>query len=332
MSTPPIAVVGATGHTGRFVAAELHRRKLPAILIGRDAGKLAALRALHPDAEHRVADSADPAALARALAGAGVVLHCAGPFLDTAPPVLAAALRARIPYLDVAAEQGAAQTIFQDYDAPARDVGIAIIPAMAFYGGLADLLATAIFTGDAEAITTAVALDSWHPTEGTRRTGQRNTLRRLIVDNHALAPLPDPAPRRSHAFPAPFGTQDVVMLPLTEVITIARHLRAAHIASYMNLAPLADLRDASTPAPVAADDRGRSAQQFLVEVAVQRGPEVRIARATGRDIYAITAPLIVEAATRVLAQPPRPGALAPGEAFDARDFLAALDDLAVTYA
>ena len=38
-----VALFGAYGHTGRFVAAELHRRGMTAILSGRDRVKLEAL-------------------------------------------------------------------------------------------------------------------------------------------------------------------------------------------------------------------------------------------------------------------------------------------------
>jgi hypothetical protein len=72
---------------------------------------------------------------------------------------------------------------------------LAVLPAAAFYGGLADLLATAAL-GDwatADRIEIATALDSWHPTEGTRITGQRNTAPRLNIAGGVLAPLPQPA-------------------------------------------------------------------------------------------------------------------------------------------
>ena len=99
----------------------------------------------------------------------------------------------------------------------------------------------------------------------------------------------------------------------------------------MNLAPLRDLRDPATPAPVAADDSGRSAQCFTVVVRVRRGDRARRATASGRDIYAVTAPLLVEALQRILDGRVRGnGALAAGQAFGARDFLAALDPAAVT--
>ncbi len=64
-----------------------------------------------------------------------------------------------------------------------KDKGIIILPAMGFYGGLADLLATAAMAGweTADAIDIAIALDSWEPTPGTRLTGKRNTYRRLVL-------------------------------------------------------------------------------------------------------------------------------------------------------
>jgi hypothetical protein len=114
-------------------------------------------------------------------------------------------------------------------------------------------------------------------------------------------------------------------LPLAETVIISRHLRVPEIHAYMNLAPLADLHDPATPGPLPADERGRSAQEFLMEVKVRRGDEERRAIAAGRDIYAITAPIVVEAAARILAADIQvTGTAAPGEIFDAEAFLRAL--------
>ncbi|GHG82451.1 hypothetical protein [Comamonas sp. JC664] len=78
------------------------------------------------------------------------------------------------------------------------------------------------------------------------------------------------------------------------------------------------------PPPTAADASGRSAQRFLVEVRARRGEEERRIVASGRDIYAFTAPLVVEATERVLSGELPPGVRAPGEVFDAADFLHSL--------
>jgi hypothetical protein len=96
----------------------------------------------------------------------------------------------------------------------------------------------------------------------------------------------------------------------------------------MAMAAVRDLVDPSTPPPEPADERGRSSQSFLVEVVARSGGVERRAVARGRDIYAITAPLVVEAAARLLARgqrQPCTGAVAVGAAIgDARDFLQAL--------
>ncbi|MGH7186103.1 MAG: hypothetical protein ACREIB_07505 [Pseudomonadota bacterium] len=156
-------------------------------------------------------------------------------------------------------------------------------------------------------------------------TGKRNAGRRFVFSNNRLEFLADPPPTRTWNFPAPFGTQDVVGLPLAEIVTISSHLRTPEIRSYMNLAPLTELRDPDTPAPAAADESGRSSQIFLMDVIARRGSEERRAIARGRDIYAITAPIIVEAAERILdGRFKAAGVAAAGEVFDARDFLRSL--------
>jgi hypothetical protein len=136
-----------------------------------------------------------------------------------------------------------------------------------------------------------------------------------------------PSTPSSWSFPQPFGTQDVVELPFTETILAARHLHARDIHNYLNTVPLRDIRDPNTPEPVAADERGRSNQRFVIDVRVHKGDEERRVSAEGGDIYAITAPIVVEAIERVCAGPyVRSGAFALGELVDASAFLQALVD------
>ena len=133
-------VFGAPGHTGRFVVSELAQRGMIAILAGGDLKKLLALQKTHPEFEIRVASVDDPVSLDQALLGASLVINCAGPFLDTAVPLPEAALRARIHYLDVTAEQTVALAAFEKFSEAARTAGVLIVPSVAFYGALGDLL------------------------------------------------------------------------------------------------------------------------------------------------------------------------------------------------
>jgi short subunit dehydrogenase-like uncharacterized protein len=269
----------------------------------------------------------DPDALDRALEGADAVINCAGPFLDTAPAVVEAALRAGAHYFDIAAEQRSVRATLATYGSEAADKGLVIVPAMAFYGGLADLLASQICAGlpVIDEILIGVALDYWHPTAGTRRTGERNTARRVVVSGGRLTPLPS-APAKGHwRFPLPFGDLLVVSVPLSEIVTISTHIPARRIESFMNEAPLNDLRKGDTPPPTSAEPSGRSNQKFVMDVYASGGGLARRITASGHDIYAVSAPLVVEACMRVVSERPKKGgAFAPAALFDPRDFFSAI--------
>lgn len=333
-----VLVYGAYGHTGRFAVAAMLRQGLTPVLSGRDPARLAALAGQFPGLEVRQAAVGDSRSLSAAVRGASVVVNCAGPFLDTAIPVMTAAVRAGAHYLDITAEQPAAQEVYRAYGQLGARPDVAVIPAMAFYGGLPDLLATAAAAGTAgwgavDEVTVAIGLDRWWPTEGTRITGRRNTATRLVVDGGHLVPAAQPAPRRDWEFPAPLGRQAVTGLPFSEIVVMARHLGAQRIGTFLSAAALEDIHDPATPAPEAVDAEGRSAQRFAVDVVVRRRAQERRISAAGRDIYAVTAPLVAEAARRLVdGRVKALGAVAPGEAFDAADFLAALspDHLAIS--
>ena len=86
-----------------------------------------------------------------------------------------------------------------------------------------------------------------------------------------------------------------------------------------------DVAASEAPAPAAVDEHGWSAQTFLVDVVVRSGDSERRAVASGQDIYAVTAPLLVEAVHRVLTGQTRAvGVASAGEIFDAPDFLCSL--------
>jgi hypothetical protein len=70
---------------------------------------------------------------------------------------------------------------------------------------------------------------------------------------------------------------------------------------------------------------GRSSQTFVVDVSVTVDGVLKRIAAFGRDIYAVSAPLVVEACMRVLSQSDRQGGtFAAAELFDPQEFLSAL--------
>ncbi|GAA1535221.1 saccharopine dehydrogenase NADP-binding domain-containing protein [Streptomyces albidochromogenes] len=326
-----VAVFGAYGHTGRFVVAELVERGFVPVLSGRDAAKLKAL-AYETGLEARVASVDAPDSLDRALAGAAAVINCAGPFASTTAPVIEAALRAKIPYLDVAAEIEANIDTFAHFADRAREAAAVIVPAMAFFGGLGDLLATAAM-GDwtqADEAHIAYGLSSWHPTAGTRLSGavsrERRGERRMRFTNGQWDYRTDAPPTLEWRFPEPMGSRSVIgEFTMADVVTVPSHLAIPDVTTYMTVEAVRDIASPDTPVPSAADESGRSDQTFLIDAVVRSGGAERRAVAHGQDIYAVTAPLVVEALDRVLTGRTRTvGVAAAGEIFDAPDFLRAL--------
>ncbi|MFI6478710.1 saccharopine dehydrogenase NADP-binding domain-containing protein [Nonomuraea sp. NPDC050663] len=335
-TTGPVVVYGATGHTGRFVVAELRRRGIATVLSGRDEARLDKLAAELGGQDGLPAVAAasadDPAALDAALAGAAAVINCAGPFAVTGGPLIEAALRAGIPYVDVAAEIEANAAAFATHAEAARQAGVEVVPAMAFYGGLGDLLATAALDGatSAEEVHVAYGLSSWHPTPGTRTAGQvsheRRAGRRVRYTGGALQYHDDAPVQQDWDFPQPLGRRPVIAeFSMADIVTVPSHVDVPEVRTSMIVQAARDLADQGTPAPRAADDQGRSDQTFVVDVRVRVAGRERRAVARGQDIYAISAPLAVEAVERLLTGRGRTtGVASAGAMFDAADFLRAL--------
>jgi putative NAD(P)-binding protein len=303
-----VLVYGAYGHTGRFVVAELRRRGFEPVLSGRDAARLPGGRPASVD---------DPASLDRALDGVAAVINCAGPFAATAIPVIEAAARAGVPYVDVAAE------IEANLDTFALDVDTVVVPAMAFFGGLGDLLATAAM-GDwtaAEEVHVAYGLSGWHPTPGTLAAGrvsrERRGRKRIRFADGRLEHRDDALPTLEWTFPEPLGVRPVLgEFSMADIVTIPRHLAVPSVTSYMTVDAAKGL--------AAAGERD-SAESFVVDVVVRSGGEERRAVARGEDIYAVSAPLAAEAVDRILSgRTKAKGVASAGEIFDAPDFLRAL--------
>ncbi len=233
---PRIAVYGATGYTGRLVAAELARGGHDVVLAGRDEARLRAAAAAVAAGEAAaapevaVAPLGDAAALARALDGCGAVVNCAGPFLEQGAPVIEAAIRAGVAYADTAAEQAWVHEVFGRYGPPAAARGVALVPAAGFDylpGDLACALA-ATGLGPLDELEVAYAIDRFRLSRGSLHSALAGVARRPLAyeDGEWRFATRNPlaAAGRRFAFPPPFGVRFVAPFPAGEVVTAPRHV------------------------------------------------------------------------------------------------------------
>jgi len=137
-----IVVFGANGLVGRRVCAQLAKRSIAFEIAGRSEAKLAELAANVSVAHTHLADATDPASLARAFAGARVIINAAAPLAETAAPVLEAAITAGAHYVDVGGEQAALHALYERHESTARHAGLVALPGAGVDSVLADLAAT----------------------------------------------------------------------------------------------------------------------------------------------------------------------------------------------
>ncbi|UXI68690.1 saccharopine dehydrogenase family protein [Tahibacter amnicola] len=96
-------IYGANGYTGRLIVNEAVRHGLKPILAGRNREALDAIAAEF-GLTRRVFDLRKVTDIVRALDDVPLVLHCAGPFSQTAQPMLEACLAMNAHYLDITGE------------------------------------------------------------------------------------------------------------------------------------------------------------------------------------------------------------------------------------
>jgi hypothetical protein len=312
---PTIAVFGAAGHIGRLVVDELLRRGITPIAIVREASSFAAAGLEIPGLVRRIARTEISESIDWAIEGTDAVINCAGPFIDTVDAIAKAAIRARIHYIDLSAETDTAKRILENYDKPARRMGMTAVPSMGFLGGVADLLASAAL-GDwqvADSIEISVALNRFKPTHGMRLTLARtHDADRATADDGAIISSEEGA-KPALCFGKPVSGNVAVETAFSETALIRHRSKTGNVHSSLTLS-CHDVLE------VAGDDA--SGQRFALDVEVRQGEQVRHASLRGRDIYAVSAILAVAAAERLIqGRPGITGAFTPGELFDAKDIL-----------
>ncbi len=336
-------IYGAYGYTGALISEEAAARGLEPVLAGRRADRLAALGD-RLGAETRSFGLEDHAALCAGLDGVAAVVHCAGPFSQTAAPMLAACLETGTHYLDITGEPGVIAAC-AGRDKAACAAGITVLPGAGFDVVPTDCVSAMLAEKmpDATALTLAFA-GMAGLSRGTLRTGalfldQPVFVRRdgrLVAREGAMTTRIDfgEGPREAIAISwgdlesafhtTGIGSIEVFVLPspATRRFFAApawlRRFLASRYGAWLVRLKLATMR----PGPDAeARRRGRALVYGRVENARGTIRELRLVTPEGYALTALTATRLAEA---VLAGEIGPGFQTPAGAMGA-DFILGFD-------
>ncbi|KAL5336137.1 hypothetical protein BJX70DRAFT_373620 [Aspergillus crustosus] len=120
-----LLIYGATGYTGRLASAHAKELGLNVILGGRsESTKTFATELGLP---YRLFTLDTPESIDEGLKDIAVLLNAAGPFHRTAEPLVEAAIRNKVHYLDVAAELDSYK-LAEKNDARAKEAGVMLLP------------------------------------------------------------------------------------------------------------------------------------------------------------------------------------------------------------
>ena len=332
-------IYGASGYTGQLIAAQAKAKGHAPILAGRSAGKVRAL-AQRLGLPWRAFPLEQPQ-----LEGAGLVLHCAGPFSRTSRPMVDACLAARAHYLDVTGEVGVFEAVLSR-DAEARERGIVLLPGTGFDVVPSDCLAALL----KQRLPAATALELAFAPRGGASPGTLKTVLEnlpgggLVRRGGKLVRVPPASVVRE--IPFADKPRQAMSIPWGDLATAYRSTGIPDITVFLAASPGAILGARLTrfAAPLLglgpvqaflrgrieeqvqgpdADQRARGSAQLWGRVTSAANPQgVELTLQTG-DGYALTAEAAVECAARVLAGAVQPGAWTPSLAFGA-DFAASL--------
>lgn len=337
-------IYGAYGYTGTLIAEEAVAHGHEPILAGRDASRLNAL-ASRLGLDARAVGLHDSMQLRDTLGEASAVVHAAGPFVHTAPPMLAACLETRTHYLDVTGELSVLQAIMER-DEEAEEREILLLPAVGVDVVPTDCLARSLSEAMPDAETLEIALGAvGGVSQGTLKTaieqmGNGGRVRR----NGAVQAVPSGWTSRT----VDFGNRSrrVISFPGGDVVTAGRSTGIPNVTVYLDV-PTMLQRLIRLSRYVQGLLRWRPLQRLLKRAVEQWVPnpstqarkqgrtrvwasvrnsdgDRRTARLRGPHPYTFTARTAVQAAARVVEGPPTLGAQTPATALDA-DFIDAID-------
>lgn len=267
----PILIYGANGYTGALIAEEAVRRGLKPVLAGRNRDALDAL-AQKLSLTRRVFTLEDPAEIARHFDGIDLLLNCAGPFSQTAAPLLEACLEHSVHYLDITGEIDVFALCHRAQPRAKRQ-GIVVAPGVGFDVVPTDCAAAMLKQQLPDATHLVLAFEAGGgPSPGTAKTSVEGLAKggRARVDGKVVDV---PLAWKSRTFERDGQPRTAMTIPWGDVYTAFVSTGIANIETYM----------AASPQTIARVRRMRMLQPLLGFAPVQSFLKSRAAATAGPD-------------------------------------------------
>ncbi|PBQ18102.1 hypothetical protein CCL08_12300 [Pseudomonas congelans] len=308
MST--LLIYGATGYTGRMAAERARALGLNVEIAGRNQQRFASLAA-QLGVNYRVFDADQAEGF---LSGISVLLNFAGPFVQTAEPLMRACIKAGVDYLDITAEINVYR-LAERLGAEAAANQVMLLPGVGWDVVPTDSLAVQV----AGRVQGPTALNIALQVPGSMSRGSAMSVSEIIgagllarIDGELVA-TPDAEPRHFD-----FGQGPVLCVPLSfgDLVTAWHSTGIRNIAMFVHIAgdafpqgDLSQLPDGPTP-----EQREAHRARAVVEVTDAKGAIARSIIETVNG-YTYTPLAAVEAARRVLNGERQPGFATPARVF-----------------
>jgi len=232
---PQLMIYGANGYTGRLIAREAVNRGLQPVLAGRNRDEIALL-AGELGLPHRVFGLRKLEIIERNLDDIGLVLHCAGPFSQTAEPMLDACLNRNAHYLDITGEIDVFERCHRVHPR-ARHQGVVVLPGSGFDVVPTDCLAAMLKQRLPDATSLVLAFEAGGgPSPGTAKTSVEGLARGGRARIHGeLADVP--LAWKTREFMRDGKARSAMTIPWGDVYTSFVSTGIANVETYMVLPP-----------------------------------------------------------------------------------------------
>ncbi len=231
-----VLLYGANGYTAQLIIEKALQEGLKPILAGRNGLIISGLSRKY-GLPYRIFDLEDTKTVFQNISDVKVVLHCAGPFIFTAKPMIDACILAGIHYLDITGETEVFE-MAENLGTQAAEKGIMLMPGTGFDVVPTDCMAAHLHEKmpDATHLTLAFAMRGGGLSHGTASTAaQKMGTGGLVRRNGKLEKVPTAWKSKV----IDFGKRklDATTIPWGDLITAFHSTKIPNIAVYLAMPP-----------------------------------------------------------------------------------------------